>query len=152
MSDIITEKIAVLIKQVVEDMNFRLYDVNYNIVSRILKVYIDRADNGVTIEDCKRVSMSVSAALDSSDLIKSSYTLEVSSPGIERLLTRPEHYEWVLGKLAEFDLGSRKIKGHIRGVGEEGVTIAWGSGEEFILFSAIVKARVMEEIDYGKRR
>ncbi|HEX7320708.1 MAG TPA: ribosome maturation factor RimP [bacterium] len=146
------EKITALVQGIVEDMNMRLYDVQFNPVSRILSVFIDKTAGGVTVDDCRRVSSQFSQELDSADLIPSSYTLEVSSPGINRALKKLDHYKWALGKIAEIDLGKTRIKGHLRDVNESGVTIATDSGEEYIAFSTIVRARVMEEIEHGKRR
>lgn len=152
MNSVDLEKITALVQSIVEDLNIRLYDVHFNPVSRILSVFIDKAAGGVTVDDCRRVSSLLSPALDHADLIPSSYTLEVSSPGINRALKKLEHYQWALGKIAEIDLGKTRVKGHLRNVSENGVTIAAGNGEEFIAFSAIVRARVMEEIEHAKRR
>lgn len=152
MHNIDLEKITALVRDTVEPMNIRLYDVQFNPVSRTLSVFIDKAAGGVTVDDCRRVSSQLSPALDRADLIRGSYTLEVSSPGINRVLKKLEHYQWALGKIAEIDLGKTRVKGHLRNVDPNGVTIAIGNGEEYIAFSAIVRARVMEEIGHDKRR
>jgi ribosome maturation factor RimP len=152
MNNVDMKKITALVQGIVEDLNIRLYDVQFNPVSRILSVFIDKVAGGVTVDDCRRVSSQLSPALDRADLIPSSYTLEVSSPGINRALKKLEHYQWALGKIAEIDLGKTRVKGHLRNVNESGVTIATGNGEEYIAFSAIVRARVMEEIEHDKRR
>jgi ribosome maturation factor RimP len=152
MNNVDLEKITALVQGIVEDLNIRLYDVQFNPVSQILSVFIDKEAGGVTVDDCRRVSSQLSPELDSADLISSSYTLEVSSPGINRALKKLEHYKWALGKIVEIDLGKTRVKGHLRDVNENGVTIATGGSEEFIAFSTIVRARVMEEIEHGKRR
>jgi ribosome maturation factor RimP len=152
MNNVDLDKITALVQGIVDDLNMRLYDLQFNPVSRILSVFIDRAAGDVTVDDCRRVSSQLSPTLDRADLIPSSYTLEVSSPGINRTLKKLEHYQWALGKIAEIDLGKSRVRGHLRNVSEGGVTIATGSGEKYIAFSAIVRARVMEEIEHGKRR
>lgn len=152
MNNFDLEKITALIQSIVEEMNIRLYDVQFNPVSRILSVFIDKAAGGVTVDDCRHVSSQLSPELDRADLIRSSYTLEVSSPGINRTLKKLDHYKWALGKIAEIDLGKTRIKGYLRAVNENGVTIATSNGEEYIAFSTIVRARVMEDIEHGKRR
>ncbi|MGB9720916.1 MAG: ribosome maturation factor RimP [bacterium] len=143
-------KIESLIRSIIEPMDFRLYDIQFNEVSRTLRIFIDRDQGGVTIKDCERVSNVVSEELDKSDLIDFQYTLEVSSPGVERYLTRPEHFQWARGKLAEINLKHNKIKGYIREASAHSVTIAQQSGETVIKLQDIVKAKIVEEIDYGK--
>jgi ribosome maturation factor RimP len=79
------------------------------------------------------------------------YTLEVSSPGIERPLKKLEHYTWATGKVVEIDTGTERIKGFLRGAREEGIVIALGRDEKLIPYGSIKKARVIEEISHGKR-
>ena len=83
----------------------------------LLRVYIER-EEGVTIEDCEKVSRQVSALLDVEDPIAGEYTLEVSSPGVDRPLYRVEQYAKYVGselnlKLRRAVSGRRKFKGHI---------------------------------------
>jgi ribosome maturation factor RimP len=58
----------------------------------LLRIYIDREDSGATLDDCEAVSRDLSTILDVEDIIPHAYTLEVSSPGLDRALTRPEHF------------------------------------------------------------
>jgi ribosome maturation factor RimP len=60
--------------------------------SWLLRVYIDREESGVTLNDCEVVSRDLGAALDVEDIIPHTYTLEVSSPGLDRTLSKPEHF------------------------------------------------------------
>jgi ribosome maturation factor RimP len=145
--DVITQTV----KGILQDRDLRLYDLDFNEVAKILRVYIDK-EGGVTISDCQRISSALSQELDKLDLINYKYTLEVSSPGINRLLKRPEHYRWALGKQVEIDLAAEKIKGYLRDVDENGILVASPAGERTIPFPAISKAKVMEEIQYDKRR
>jgi ribosome maturation factor RimP len=82
----------------------------------LLRIYIDR-DDGVSIDDCERVSKQVSAVLDVEDPITSSYTLEVSSPGLDRLLFKPEHYAQSVGERVDLRLGIPE-QGRRRVIGE----------------------------------
>lgn len=150
MVNIDLEKIFQTIKDIIENLDFRLYDINFNEVSRVLRIFIDKAPGGVTINDCKRVSLAISSTLD--NLINCAYTLEVSSPGVERRLTRPEHYQWAMGNYVEIDLANKKIRGHLRNTEENGIIVATEAGEELISYDLILKAKVAEEIAYGKRR
>jgi len=151
MNNLDLEKISNTIKEILENLELRFYDFQYNSVSKILRIFIDK-EGGVTIDDCKKTSMKISEILDNLDLIVSPYTLEVSSPGIERELKRPEHYKWAVGKFAEVILKDQRIRGYIRNAEESGVIIAASGAESLIPYSSILRAKVIEEIEYGKRR
>ncbi|MEO0123437.1 MAG: ribosome maturation factor RimP [candidate division WOR-3 bacterium] len=152
MYNVDLKRIESILKEIVEPMDFRIYDIQFNEVSRTLKVFIDREQGSVTIKDCEKVSSALSDILDNSDIIDFQYTLEVSSPGIERHLTRPEHFQWARGKMAEIILKNRKIKGYIREANQHSVRIAQDAEELIINYDEIIKAKITEEIDYGKRR
>ena len=144
-------ELSEMIKEVVEDMELRFYDFEFNNVSRTLRVYIDKEKGGVTISDCQRISNALSRVLDASELMNFPYTLEVSSPGIGRLLKKPEHYSWAIGNVVEIDTGAEKITGFLRGTRKDGIVVAVGTDENFIPYRSIKKARIVEEISHGKR-
>ncbi|MEO0095804.1 MAG: ribosome maturation factor RimP [candidate division WOR-3 bacterium] len=144
------QKIESMIKDIIEPMDFRIYDLQFNDVTRTLKVFIDRAQGSITINDCEKVSRALSEVFDNSDIIDFQYTLEVSSPGIERHLTRPEHFQWARGKMAEITLKNKKIKGFIREADENSVTVAQAMGQVVVPLQEIIKAKIIEEFDYGK--
>jgi ribosome maturation factor RimP len=154
MSDDLDFKtISTQIHKILDDLNLRLYDVHFNNVSRVLRIFIDRKEGGITISDCKKVSNLISRELDNLDTIDSPYTLEVSSPGIERPLKRPEHFSWAIGKMVKVDIGEKKIKGYLRAADNEGIVVAGDSGEEKVIpYASILKAKVVEESIYGKSR
>ena len=95
----IADKVSAIIKETVEAQGVELWDVRYvkEGASYYLRVYIDKAE-GINIDDCTNVSHAIDPILDEADPIKDSYYLEVCSPGIERELSRPEHYKKVLGE------------------------------------------------------
>ena len=95
----IADKVSAIIRETVEAQGVELWDVRYvkEGASYYLRVYIDKAD-GINIDDCTNVSHAIDPILDEADPIKDSYYLEVCSPGIERELSRPEHYKKVLGE------------------------------------------------------
>jgi ribosome maturation factor RimP len=144
------DKISRKINEIVENMGMRFYELEYNSLSRTLRVYIDKERGGVTIGDCQKISNTISRELNETDLINFPYALEVSSPGVERALKRPEHYSWAIGKTVEIDTGENKITGYLRGVEKAGVIIASGTGERTVLCSSIKRARVVEEFGHGK--
>ncbi len=153
MTDYIdVDKISSIIRNVLDDLGLRFYDMHFNKVSKMLRVFIDRDKGAITVEDCRKVSKLISRKIDSDQIIIFPYTLEVSSPGIERSLKRPEHYQWAAGKLVEIDVGERKIKGYIRDTEKDGVIVATDVGENLVPYSSIVKAKVVEDLEYGKRR
>ena len=143
--------VSQLIKAAIENMDLRFYDMEFNDVSRTLRIYIDKERGGVTIKDCQKVSNAISRELDASELIHFPYTLEVSSPGIQRMLKRPEHYCWAIGNVVEIDTGESKIRGYLRGTKSDGIVVASEGHENIIPYSSIKKARVVEEIVHGKR-
>jgi ribosome maturation factor RimP len=91
-----------------------------------VRVYIDAQDRPVTVDDCETVSRQVSATLDVNDPVQGRYTLEVSSPGLDRPLYAPEHFARFAGQTAKVEVnlaidGRRRFQGPIRAV--EGSTI-----------------------------
>lgn len=91
----IEEKVEKLIKDQVESVGYELYDVLYFKEGKnyILRIVIDNK-NGISLEDCERVNNVITDSLDEADYIKEQYFLEVSSPGIERVLRK----DWQLRK------------------------------------------------------
>jgi ribosome maturation factor RimP len=94
----VTETIEPLITPAVEAQGVALYDLEFvkEGGNRILRLYID-TDGGVSLDDCERVSRAVEAVLDVHDPIPQAYMLEVSSPGIERKLSRDAHFTRYMG-------------------------------------------------------
>ena len=100
----------------------------------VLRLYID-ASEGVTLEDCEQVSRQVSALLDVEDPIPGHYTLEVSSPGIDRPLLTPEHYRRFAGEDVRISLGApldgrRRFRGRLLGLSDAGEVLLEEDGEE----------------------
>lgn len=93
------DRVYSLIKETVEDCGAELWDVRFikEGASWYLRVFIDKED-GITIDDCTNVSHAIDPIIDESDPIDTSYYLEVCSPGIERELTRPEHFVKMIGQ------------------------------------------------------
>jgi len=145
-------KIIDIVQDVLDEMGMRLYDIQFNHVTMMIRVFIDQEAGSITITDCKRVNQKILSALAGDEGIRSVYSLEVSSPGIERQLKRPDHYEWAVGKMIEVSVGKDKIRGYLRDSRPKGIVMATDSGEQFIEFISIVKAKVVEDLAYGKRR
>jgi ribosome maturation factor RimP len=100
----------------------------------LLRIYIDRETGGVTLGDCEAVSRDLGTVLDVEDIISHSYTLEVSSPGLDRSLTRPEHYGKCRGSLVKIKTfqpinGGKVFKGKLAGLEDLVVVLELDSGE-----------------------
>ena len=95
----IEEKVENLVKKPINNIGYELYDVEYAKEGKdyFLRIFIDNK-NGISIEDCEKVNNVISDLLDEADYIKEQYFLEVSSPGIERVLRKDKHLEQNIGK------------------------------------------------------
>ena len=99
MSDII-EQLRGLIGPILASRGLQLWDLEFRKEGpqRLLRLYIEREGTGATLDDCEAVSRDLAAVLDVEEIITQAYTLEVSSPGLDRSLTRPEHYHACAGR------------------------------------------------------
>ena len=105
----IAEKVREIITPTADELGYYLWDVEYvkEGADFILRVTIDRFDEdgvGVTIDDCETMSRAIDPVLDEHDPIPDQYLLEVSSPGIERELTRDDHFDICVGEKVEVRL------------------------------------------------
>jgi ribosome maturation factor RimP len=142
------QQISDMLRATVEALGFELWGIEYLSQGRhsVVRVYID-AENGITVEDCARVSEQVSGVLDVEDPITGEFTLEVSSPGMDRLLFRLDQYPAYVGEVLELRLrtpfeGRRKFKGVLTGIEGEDVVIRVDDHEYLLPHSAVDKARI----------
>ena len=125
----IDRRLAEIITPVIEDLGFELVRVRLQGgKTATLQIMADRPDGGINVDDCADISTAVSAVLDVEDPIEDMYTLEVSSPGIDRPLTRLKDFEtWAdyEAKLETSEMidGRRRFKGTLRGVEDGEVLI-----------------------------
>jgi ribosome maturation factor RimP len=153
----IESKLTELVAPICEEMGFELVGVRYLIQRGMatVQVFIDkeRVDgeegSGVDVEDCATVSRRLSAFLDEDEsVIRGKYSLEVSSPGLERPLMRPEHYERFTGREARVKTsvpieGQRNFKGVIRGFADGSIILEEDGKEKAIPFEDVVKANLI---------
>lgn len=118
-----TEELA---RPICQELGLILWDVEFKKegAGYVLRVFIDK-DGGVEIDDCEAVSRAMDEPLDRLDYIDQSYCLEVSSPGLERLLRLPWHYEQFLGEVVDVKLyqkkdGRKEFTGVLKGYGQDG--------------------------------
>ncbi|MCE9679094.1 ribosome maturation factor RimP [Shewanella sp. AS1] len=113
----------------------------------VLRVYIDN-ENGIFIEDCADVSRQISAVLDVEDPISTEYTLEVSSPGVDRPLFTAAQYAQYIGETVKVQLtmpvaGSRNLKGTVTGVEGQMLTLTVDGNELIIALDNIRKGNLI---------
>jgi len=124
---------------------------------RVLRIFIDEPERSVTIDDCVRVTKALGLVLDASDLIPGPYNLEVSSPGIDRPLVRPEHFTRFAGhgvriEYAERDGAKRTVIGELAGLAGGIITVREGGAESAIPLAAVLKANLHGETwEIGKK-
>lgn len=101
----IEDRVEDLIAEKINDLGYELYDVEYAKEGKdyYLRVFIDKAD-GIDLNDCEKVSDGINELLDEADYIKEQYFLEVSSPGIERILRKDKHLDANIGNKIELKL------------------------------------------------
>ncbi len=101
----IEEKVNNLLQKTINSLGYSIYDVEYVKEGRdfYLRIYIDK-ETGIDLNDCEKVSNAISDMLDEADFIKEQYFLEVSSPGIERILRKDKHLSENIGKIVEVKL------------------------------------------------
>ena len=141
--------LAELVKPVVERMGYAYWGMEFSSHGRraYLRVLIDHQD-GITLDDCSEVSNQLSGVLDVENPIVQSYTLEVSSPGIERPLFEIAHYRRYIGenvKVSTYSMiGKRKnFSGALRAVEKDAVTVDVDGMEVQIPFNLIRRARLV---------
>ena len=148
------ERVRQLIGQVVEGQGYEMVEVEFKGAgkSSVLRIFIDKAD-GISHRDCELVSEQVGTVLDIEDLIPSSYTLEVSSPGLDRKLVKETDYSRFDGKLARIQtripLNQRKVfRGRLQGLYSGKVRLELQRGDLLdIPLDVIQEARL--EIDWA---
>jgi ribosome maturation factor RimP len=145
-----------LLEPPIEALGYELVEIEFAREGRggVLRIFIDcRArDSGlqVTVEDCARVSHAVSQLLEAEDPIKGHYTLEVSSPGFDRILRKREHFERFVGAriFAELKLpldGRRRFVGVLKSIADEAIVVDVDGVSVSLPFERIQKARLTPE-------
>lgn len=108
----IEEKVEKLIDPIIQNIGYELYDVEYAKEGKnyFLRIFIDN-EKGIDLNDCEKVNDSITDILDKEDYIKEQYFLEVSSPGIERVLRKDKHLKQNIGNLVNVKLFKKDENG-----------------------------------------
>ncbi|MDX1795914.1 MAG: ribosome maturation factor RimP [Hydrogenovibrio sp.] len=145
------EKIEQLLAPTIESMGFDFWGVEYLPAGKhsTLRVYIDKPE-GVTVDDCGQVSRQVSAIMDVEDPIANAYMLEVSSPGLDRPLMKPEQFKAYENSLVQVRtsspvMGRKRFKGPMVKVNDQGIEVEVDNEIYEIDFALIDKANVVPE-------
>lgn len=144
----ITETIDKLTKNAAESNGLTMVEWEHVRMGKrsILKVYLDKP-GGITVEDCTAVSHALGTLLDVEDVLEDAYTLEVSSLGIDRPLTKKIHFQRNIGqtlsvKYKDNDKKTQKVEGVLQDVGEDSITLEVQGECTSIEIRNILKARV----------
>ena len=145
------EELNSLLKPVVEGLGYLYWGMEYHSQGRrsMLRIFIDK-EEGVTVEDCEIVSRQISAILDVEDPINGVYTLEVSSPGWDRLLFEEDQFLAYIGSMIDVRLhtpfdGRKKFKGLLKSVENSEVVIQVDTEEYTFPLEMIDKANVVPQ-------
>ncbi len=146
-----TQQLEDLLEPVVTSMDYEFVGLEFISQGRhsILRIFID-SENGVGVDDCANVSRQLSAVLDVEDPISNEYSLEISSPGLNRPLFKLSQYEQFIGEQVKFktirpqlENGQRKFKGIITAVNNNNVVFDIENESLSIPFSDIEKANIV---------
>ena len=149
----IAEEAERLANEIAAPMGLRVYDTEFlkEGAKKVLRIYIDKLGDYIAIDDCEAVSRALSDRLDEQDFIEDAYTLEVSSPGLERHLKRDWHFEEAVGEKFDVKLfrplnGQKMLSGILTGGNlKEGIVLKTGDKELHIEKQSIADVKILFE-------
>ncbi len=131
----IEEKVENLLQSKIKELGYELYDVEYAKEGKnyFLRIFIDKED-GINLNDCEKVNDGIMELLDEADYIKEQYFLEVSSPGIERVLRKEKHFDMAMGEMVEVKLykpidKEKEVEGILTGYDENSIIMTYENDE-----------------------
>jgi len=146
------DELEQLLRPAIEDLGLELVGIEFSSGAggSLLRVYIDEPEQGVSIDDCERASREISALLDVNDPVAGRYTLEVSSPGLERPLFTMEHFRRFAGEQVKISVslpvdGRRRFQGRIDDVEDDRITIDQDGTPVTIAHACVGKARLVPD-------
>jgi ribosome maturation factor RimP len=152
---LLRERLTDLLEPIVADLGYELVLLEFHASksSAMLRLFID-SEEGIDVDDCARVSREVAATLDVEDPIKQAYQLEVSSPGLDRPLVKPEHFRRFRGEEVRIEMlapvaGSnrRRFRGKLLDANEHEVMLQMPDGPVTLPLADIEKARLVPDYD-----
>jgi ribosome maturation factor RimP len=169
---VLRDQLAALLQPVIRDLGLDLWELEYGTRQggALLRIYIDRpwqgtesaseaatsdleSESGITVEDCARVSHAVSEVLDKEDPVAGEYTLEVSSPGLDRVLRTLAHFERFVGSQARVEMrapvgGRKRFQGRVLKVADGNILLDAGAdgGQVTLAVNGVHKARLVPRL------
>lgn len=145
-------KLIEMFEPAIEALGCDLWGIDYHAQGKesVLRIYIEKSD-GVMMEDCERVSRQVSSILDVEDPISGEYTLEVSSPGMDRSLFKLDQYRLYFGQNVNIKLrvafdGRKNFSGTLKAVEEDEIVLEVDNEEYLLPFELIDKANLVPQL------
>ena len=144
----VLDQVVTLVEPVIEDEGYQLVDVTYRRepVGWVLRAYVDR-EGGITVGECAQISRRIGDLIEAKNLIEQSYTLEVSSPGLDRPLKQDRDFNWALGKKVRLlkkrpEKGERDLIGRLVQYSGDSVTIDQDGEIVIVPIEQIAKASI----------
>lgn len=148
------QRVYDLAAPVIREMGYLVWDIRFEKegASWYLRIFIDSEENAIHIQDCEKVTGSVSDLLDAEDPIPQSYILEISSPGLEAELIRESHFDASLGSVVRARYirpveGCREVVGTLTAWDKEQITLQTQAGETQIPMSLLAFVRLYFEFE-----
>lgn len=145
------EKIEKLVEPKIVNLGYELYDVQYVKEGKdyFLRIFIDNP-NGISLEDCEKVNNAITDLLDDANYIKQQYFLEVSSPGVERILRKDKHLKDNIGEKIEIKLfkpinKKKEIIGILEQINEKAIIVISDNEEQEILRQDVAQIKKVYE-------
>lgn len=154
MQGSVIERVWRLAEPLVANEGMEIVDIDYRREGRglMLRFYLDRAGGvgGVTLDELAKVNRQLGDLLDVNDAVPGSYVLEISSPGVDRRLRKPEHFQRYVGKMIRVRItvpreGRRNFLGRLTHVSDDGITVTEDGGDHFVPFGDIAQANYESE-------
>ena len=146
------DELAKLLEPAVERLGYELIDLEVRTGGNgLVRLYIDKPD-GIDLEDCERVSLAVSALLDVEDPVPGNYNLEVSSPGLDRKLTKVEHFQRFEGETVKVQMrfpieGRRRFRGTLVSSDDENIVVEVDGESHSLPLKTIDTARLVPVLE-----
>jgi len=146
------DELAKLLEPTVERLGYELADLEVRLGGKggMVRIFIDKPD-GIDLDDCEKVSLAVSALLDVEDPVPGNYNLEVSSPGLDRKLTKSEHFQRFEGETVIVQMrfpieGRRRFRGTLVSSDDENIVVEVDGESHSLPLKTIDTARLVPEV------
>ena len=147
--------VTAIVKPIIQAMGYECWGIQFSTYRHraLLRVFIEHS-HGISLDDCSQVSQQLGGLLDDKSVINCPYTLEVSSPGLERLLLEPEHYRRYVGEKVRLKLHQAidqkyKLTGIINEVNDDSIEVLLDKVTAHVPFTAIRRANLVFEAKPG---